>query len=354
MNATFNPEMLILARESRGITQGELADKISVTQGTISKIESGVLEVSDREWEKIAEVLHYPRHFFSQTDRVFGYGSACIYHRKRQSLPTSTLRRLMASINVVRIQVSRLLRGAEIETQNKFYRMDISEYDGNVEHIAKLIRQYWGLPPGPLNNLTTAIELAGGIVIRCSFGTEKIDAMSQWAPGLPPLFFINSEIPADRVRYTLAHEIGHIIMHNAPTPDMEDEANRFSAEFLMPASEIKPYLKPLSLPRLASLKPYWKVSMNALLKRASDLNVITARQKEYLWTQMGKQGFRTKEPIGIPDEQPTVLSDLINVHLTDHGYSINELSQLLASTEEELRAKYLPPPPAAQKLRIVS
>jgi Zn-dependent peptidase ImmA (M78 family)/DNA-binding XRE family transcriptional regulator len=354
MNATFNPEMLILARESRGMTQGELADEVSISQGTISKIESGVIEVSDHEWGKIAESLKYPRHFFSQTDRVFGYGSACIYHRKRQSLPASTLRRLMASINVIRIQVSRLLRGAEIETQNKFYRMDISDYDGDAEHIAKLIKRYWGLPPGPVNNLTTAIELAGGIVIRCSFETDKIDAMSQWAPGLPPLFFINCEIPADRVRYTLAHEVGHIVMHNEPTPDMEDEANRFAAEFLMPADEIKAYLKPLSLPRLATLKPYWKVSMNALLKRAADLKVITSRQREYLWTQMGKQGFRTKEPISIPDEQPTVLSDLINVHLRDHGYSISELSQLIASTEEELRAKYLPPPPAFPKLRIVS
>ncbi len=59
---------------------------------------------------------------------------------------------------------------------------------------------------------------------------------------MPPLFFINVTIPADRVRFSLAHEIGHIVVHQLPTDDMEREADRFAAEFLMPESAVRPDL----------------------------------------------------------------------------------------------------------------
>ncbi|HZE62326.1 MAG TPA: XRE family transcriptional regulator, partial [Pyrinomonadaceae bacterium] len=219
MSKTINPEMLVLARESRGIRQSELEKRLSVTQGKISKLESGLLQVTDDFLDTLADALHYPSEFFYQTDRVYGYGTTCIYHRKRQSLPSLELRRLIASLNVRRIQISRLLRGAEIEAENRFHRMDAEDYSHDAPAIARLLRRSWGLPSGPIENLTTAIEAAGGVVLRCSFGTNKIDAMSQWAPCEPPLFFINSEISADRCRYTLAHEIGHIVMHQIPSPD---------------------------------------------------------------------------------------------------------------------------------------
>jgi Zn-dependent peptidase ImmA (M78 family) len=353
MNRNFNPEMLVLARESRGITQSELARLLSVTPGNLSRIESGLVQVSDELFDKVVEVLHYPHHFFFQTDRVYGYGSTCIYHRKRQSLPVFTLKKLLAEINVIRIRVGKLLGGVDIETENKFFRMDVADYDGHAEHIAKIVRRQWGLPSGPVANLTSVIENAGGIVINCSFGTNKIDAMSQWVVGQPPLFFVNSDIPADRSRFTLAHEIGHVIMHQVPTPEMEKEADKFASEFLMPAEDIKPHLSPMSLPRLAVLKPYWKVSMAALLMKASDLGKITPRQKTYLWTQMGKQGFRLREPVEIPHEKPTILQDIINVHLEDHGYSVSELSHVVASFENEFAEFFLPPAPP-QKLRVVS
>ena len=90
--------------------------------------------------------------------------------------------------------------------------MDLAEF-GTPEKIATLVRQMWNLLPGPIGNLTRAIEAAGGLVLKCDFGTSKLDAFAQWPSGMPPLFFVNKSAPADRYRYTLAHEIGHIVMH---------------------------------------------------------------------------------------------------------------------------------------------
>jgi hypothetical protein len=108
----------------------------------------------------------------------------------------------------------------------------------------------------------------------------------------------------------------------------------------------------ISLPRLAVLKQYWKVSMAALLKRAADLNKITVRQQKYLWTKMSKQGFRLYEPVEIPPEEPTVLNDIIDVHRMQHGYSVVDLASLVSCFPDEFCETFLPA--SSVKLRIVS
>ena len=168
-------------------------------------------------------LLDYPESFSYQSSPQHGFASNCLYHRKRQSVPVHELRRIIAEFKIYRLEVANLLRSVEIESENRFHRMDIGEYGGSPELIAQLVRRSWGIPPGPINNLTVAIENAGGIIIPCSFGTRKIDAMSQWAIDLPPLIFLNKEVPSDRLRFSLAHEIGHIIMHQVPTNDIEKE-----------------------------------------------------------------------------------------------------------------------------------
>jgi Zn-dependent peptidase ImmA (M78 family)/transcriptional regulator with XRE-family HTH domain len=341
MSETFNPEMLVLARESEGVTQSELARSLSMAQGSISKIESGMLSITHEQLERIANKLDFPASFFFQPDPIYGYGSSCYYHRKRQNIPVTDIKRVLAQINILRIQLTKLLRGAEIETDNKFHRFDIVEYDNSPEKIARLVRGAWNLPPGPVQSLVGAIEDAGGVVFKCSFGTKKIDAISQWLPGLPPLFFVNADIPSDRCRYTLAHELGHLIMHQIPTSDIEREADRFAAEFLMPEKEIGPHLRHLSIQRLAAMKPYWKVSMAAILRRSFDIGKITVSTYRKLNTQISKYGLKLNEPAPIPNEEPEVIRDIIDVHRKDHGYSLMELLQLIRSTERKYRRFYL-------------
>jgi len=351
MSNSVNPEMLILARETRGLTQSELAEVTSISQGNISKYESGLLYVSEEHLQKIASVLDYPVSLFFQSDQLYGFGSHCTYHRKRQTMPVKEQKVLLAKINRLRIHFARLLNGVELEHENQFRRLDIEDYDGDAEKIAQIIRKNWRLPLGPIKNLVGAIESAGGIVVRKSFGTKKLDAISQWVPGLPPIFLINADMPGDRVRFTLAHEIGHIIMHHLPTENMEKEADRFAAEFLMPTHDISPDLTSLTFANLARLKSYWKVSMAALIVRAYETGKITHRQYRTLYEQMNKNDYRLNEPIPIPVEEPTLLKDIMDVYINVHKYSISDLSQLLALHEHEFRSEYLN---SDRMLRIVN
>lgn len=340
-----NPAMVTLARESQGFTQKELASALHVTQGEVSKIESGMRVVPAPLVTELARVLQYPERFFYQTDQVYGPGIGELFHRKRQDVPAKVLSKVHADINIRRMHLLRLLRSVEIP-ECKIPHIDPKEQGIPAEDVARAVRAAWQLPHGPVVNLTRAIEDAGGVVVICDFGTSRVDAISQWIPGMPPMFFVNHDTPGDRLRFNLAHELAHQVMHQSPyavlEDDVEQQANRFAGELLMPARDIRSSLRGLTLPKLAALKPYWKVSMQAILKRAGDLEEISPRAARGLWMQLGKLGYRTREPseIDIPREEPTMVRQLFAVHQRDLGYSEDDLEHLLAFPSERLSSTY--------------
>jgi Zn-dependent peptidase ImmA (M78 family) len=333
-----NPAMVTLARQARGLNQTQLAVASDVSQAYISKAEHGIVEIAPDTLARIAAALRFPPSFFIQADRVTG--PVCLHHRKRQSMPVTRLNSIHAQVNIARLQALKLLRGVEIAAEYEFPRLDIDEY-ASVEEIAQLVRAHWGIPVRPLDSVVAAIERAGGIVVRSTFETDKLDAISLWTSERP-FFYVNTNIPGDRLRWTLAHEIGHMIMHAAPSPDQEKEADRFAAEFLMPGQEIRPELANLSLPNLAVLKQRWKVAMSALIRRAHQLGQITDRQQKSFFMRFSQLGYRKHEPVEIAAETPTLIRQVIDIHRKDHGYSVDDLSRAAHMLEEEFWIKFLP------------
>jgi Zn-dependent peptidase ImmA (M78 family)/transcriptional regulator with XRE-family HTH domain len=330
--------MLVLARESRGLSQQELAESVFVTQGKVSKYENGMLSVSEDDLEAIARVLNYTQEFFVQRDRVYGLGSSFLFHRQRKQVPMHLQRKIQAEINILRMQVERLLRGVEIATENRFHAIDIDGCDDDVAKVARLTRASWNLPLGPVANVTAAIESAGGIVLKCSFGTNLIDAAHLWLPGLPPLFFVNRDQPGDRLRWTLAHEVGHAVMHRNPTGDVEEQASRFANEFLMPTDEIGNQLDGLTLRQAAVLKQQWKVSMAAVVKWAYMLGRISEYKYRNLNVSLSAQGYKVIEPFPIDVEEPQVVRQIVEVHRTSLGYNEFDLAKLLYSPDAQFFA----------------
>lgn len=351
MNQAANPDMIALAREARGFTQTALAEAINVSQGKISKIEAGLLRASEDDVRELANVLRFPVSFFFQPGRRFGTGPSEFYHyRKLKSVSTHALDRYHAEIDIRRMHLASLLDAVDISAPRGFPEHDIDEFAGYAEEVARAVRAAWHVPRGPVRNVTQLIEAAGGIVIHHDFGDHRIDGISRHVPPLPPLFFMNARVGGARYRYTLTHEVGHVVMHRFANPEMEDQANRFAAEFLMPASEIQPHLSYLNLGRIADLAAYWRVSMSAILQRAADLDKVTAAQKKGLWIQLGKSGYRSREPqaLEFAVELPKSLQALLEAHVSELGYSVAELAAALNIYQDDFARLY--PPKAGLRL----
>ena len=347
----FNHYMLTLARDARALTQEELADRVGVGQGTLSKYENGVHEPPAEFVSDLSAALNYPELFFYQAGRPYGFPP--FHFRRRKKLSKKALGRIVAEMNIRRMHITKLLISYDISSNRFIPEIDRDEYQGRtkkaptIEDLARSVRESWMLPAGPIDNMVNLIEENGGIVVPCDFGSELIDAMSQRIDGLPALFFINTHAPADRVRMTLAHELAHMVLHTTTLKDdeeMEREADEFAGAFLLPADEVRSQLRRFDLRHLANLKSHWKVSMAALAVRADRLDLVTPYQSKMFWMEMSKLGFRKREPNEPPAEYPELLQRMISHHRTRLGYSASDMAMMLCLQESEYEEMYGYPP----------
>lgn len=337
-----NGGMLRIARQCRGFQQGEAAERLGVAQATLSRAENGIIDPSDELIDGAAVVYDFPRTFFFQPDTV--YGAPVSVHpmwRKKASVTAREMDRLVADINLRLIHIRRLLEAAEIDQGPGVPRLDVEDY-GDPEAIAGIVRAHWKVPQGPVPNLTSLLESAGVVVVHSSLGESSVSGVTFAVPGMPPLIILNAEQPADRLRFTLAHELGHLVMHRFPTPTMEDEANAFAGALLMPAKDIRPYFsgRRVDFPLLAALKPEWRVAMQSLLMRARSLGMVTPNQERYLWQQFSSRKMRLREPpeLDFPAERPAAVSKLFQLHMDTLGYTLGDLEALLHMHGSELVA----------------
>jgi Zn-dependent peptidase ImmA (M78 family)/transcriptional regulator with XRE-family HTH domain len=350
----FRPELVAIRRRMLGLSQVELANRAGLSQATLSKIEQGLKAITTAQAQQLAQAMNCEPSFFTQPEREYGAPlSAHPMFRRRASVGQKVLDKVIAEFNVRLAQSRVMLRSVDIEPELVMPTYDPDEF-GSIEEIAAAVRRAWYLPAGPLASLTECLERAGCVVMHCDMDQAKIDAASYKVPGLPPVIFVNRALPGDRLRFSLAHELGHIIMHRYPTPNMEAEADAFASALLMPAQDIGPELMGLSLAKAAYMKPVWKVSIAALIYRASQLTKLQKSQSEYLWRTLSAKGWRTREPasLDIPQEQPTLVSALIQHFLEDGGYTHDERGRLLHLSYDEV-AKLYDLPPRQSGLRRV-
>jgi Zn-dependent peptidase ImmA (M78 family)/transcriptional regulator with XRE-family HTH domain len=357
-------ELLRLARQYRGFTQREFARELRVEPSTVSRVENGVIDPSGVFADRAIEVLRFPGDFFEQRDPV--YGLPLSVHpsmwRKKASVSPYDIDKAIAELNIRMMHLRRLIRAVDYEPLLPMPSLDVDTYKGDIEKIATLVRRTWLMPAGPIENLTSWVERAGCFVIHVDLPDAAMDGVTLRAPDTPPCLFLNRNAPADRMRFSLAHELGHLVMHQLPSFHMEQEANAFASAFLAPATDIRPYFsrRRIDLAQLANLKPEWRMAMAALLYRAKQLDFVNDNQARYLWQQFNIHKIRLREPpeLDFPTEQPTLMPKLISLHLEQLGYSVAELAAMLLMNEEELVAFHdindPKIPPGRPKLRLVS
>lgn len=337
----FNRDMFNVARAARGFSQSELAKKAGVTQALISKIENGLTtDPTEDTVTSVASVLGFPIEFFYSGERP--HGLPAFHYRKRAKVGKRALDKIEADINLRRIHLTKLFQSYDRNCDGEIPVIDIERMQWTPSEAAQHLRGLWLVPRGPIDNMTALMERFGAVVIKIDFGTKHLEALSFRIPNLPPLIFINSKIPGDLYRFVLAHELAHLVLHNHPETDecMEEQADEFAAEFLTPAKEIRPLLAYPSLGKLSRIKPMWKVSIKALIVRASRLKLITPSQYTGLNVNYSKAGYTRGEPFPIVQEDASTLSDAINFHTRQLGYSLEEMAALLMLGKDEFAETY--------------
>ena len=307
-------ERIKQAREFRGLTQTRLASLIGVKQSAISQMEKDEFTPSSQLLEAIGQRTGFLPSFFT--------------FEPVANLPLGTLNYRAAKYRTARGDSEAYQYANIVYQQIKNIAPDVSvprcrvPQLSNVEVVkaAQITRDALGYSPDePIKRLMRGVEDAGVFIFSIPRPIPRVDAFSTWAEidEARPVIGMIAGKPMDRLRLSISHEIGHLVLHGRISKRLkflEDEAYEFAAEFLLPEQAMRHEIThPVTLTSLARLKLRWGTSIQALIMRCKALKAITDRQAKYLFAQMSSQGWRTREPSNLDPspEQPSTVRSMI-------------------------------------------
>lgn len=333
MNDNINYKMITIAREMRGLTQTDLAKKIPrLSQGNLSKMEKGIIGVSEEIVEKIATVLNFPMTFFYESYIFPPFSN--VYYRKLVTTSVKKMSQLEAVFKTTMFVVDNLLSSIDIPEYN-IPQLDV-ESGISVCEIAQRVRYALGIADGPIEKLSEELEKNGVIIIEINTDIEKFSGLSARTQNGATIIFLNDNMPNDRKRFTIVHELGHIVMHIpysvelSPDRDLEKEANVFAGEFLMPYKDFrKDYSVYTSYNELDVLKRYWGVSKQAIVRKAFNDKIIDGNKYQSMMVQFSMYGERKIERGNVSYYEPQLLKKILEAFYNDLGYTQADLMEAI-------------------------
>jgi Zn-dependent peptidase ImmA (M78 family)/transcriptional regulator with XRE-family HTH domain len=333
------PERIRQAREIRSLRQEGLAKKIGKSKAIIAQVEGNFKLISDELLSLIADATEFPIGFFSAPPHQEFPFSDVLFRARAAVKRRNTLNLVRQAEHVFHI-------GARIAKGLRQIPVTLNTLADPPALAAAKTRKALGLSPlDPVPHLIRTLERAGVWFIALE-NEEGKDAFCVWTTVRDvevPVITIWSKEHGDRLRLSVAHELGHLVMHKVLTDksqkEVESEAFLYAAELMMPEEAMRRELvAPVTLTSVARLKPRWGVSIQALVRRAYDLHIIAERQYHYLFQQLSAKGWRTQEPkqLDIAAEKPRLLRLMAE---SVYGYPIDfrKMAAELFIREQELR-----------------
>ncbi|MFJ2367882.1 ImmA/IrrE family metallo-endopeptidase [Microbacterium sp. NPDC087665] len=312
----FAPERLTLARQLEGLRKSELAAQIGKSSTALAAWESGAKRPTPANVAELAMSLGVTPDFFSPRGASRRHETAVPHFRSLRS--TSQRARDQAfAFGLLAVDIAEA-----VEKHVEFPEVNVPSFEVSFddevdapEEAARRLRREWGLEAGPLKHLVRLLESHGVLVVFSPPQTSAVDAYSFESTERPVVVLNPTKRDYYRQRFDVAHELGHLIMHRDAEPGgrvVEEQANRFAAEFLMPEDELWPLLPTAMNARawdtLGALKEQWGVSIQALLFRARRLGSISDVTYRNAVITLTQRGWRRQEPGLISaTEQPSML-----------------------------------------------
>lgn len=334
------------ARTTAGLSLRDLAEKVGVSAMALSKYERDEINPSSEVLMSLARALNVRVEYFFRRAQV---ELADVDFRKHTKLSKRDEDQVLAD---VREQVERWLALEEIIPSSwpQLFKIPdglpakVAAMDA-IEEVAEAVRAAWNLGTNPIRDLMEELELEGiKVIITPHDGDKKFDGLVALANG-KPVIVVGQGWPGDRQRFTLAHELGHLVLRGRLAAELDEEraCHRFAGAFLAPRQEALRALgesrSRLEPQELHLLKHEWGLSMGGWIHRAQDLGVINRATAGKLWGFFSSRGWREKEPgTQYPNECVRRFRQLVYRALAEDFIGESKAAELLGIGVANLRA----------------
>lgn len=311
-------ERLKRARSAAGLSMAKLGKAAGVSANMIKKYEHDDSMPSSSVLIKMAEALDVRTEFFFRPVTVKLSG---IEYRKKASTPQKVLDKISADV------LDQAERWFELRNLWPDFPIPNFEFPGNLPNVSALddlepfsvaVRKAWQLGLTPLPDMIDLLESKGILVIVTeSDQADQVDGM-QASVQNQPVIVISSQWPGCRQRFTLAHELGHLLLHGILPSHIDEEqaCNRFASAFLLPRNGVVEHLgakrQKIDWKEMYLLKHEYGLSMASILYRCRDLGILSPQKYKSLFIQFSSNGWRKEEPgQAYPREQTLLFEQLV-------------------------------------------
>ncbi|HJJ36770.1 MAG TPA: XRE family transcriptional regulator [Methanocorpusculum sp.] len=304
------------------MTQEDLAKRVSLEKMSISKYESGKMMPSSLTLVALCNVFEVsPDYFFRESTvnitatpefRTLGNVKLAKTDQMRISQKTEEA---MGNL----LEISGICAIARDFSQLESLRRTVRNSE-DIEQLAMDVRDTWALGHDPIENLMEVAETNGFAIILVD-GPKKFDAAVFIDDTYGPIISLKRDVPKNRQRFTLAHELGHYFIRNSErnanmrwTP--ETRANRFAAALLVPRDDLIKDIGEnrtnISSDELCMLRDKYGISIESLLVRMVSLGIISKQLK----SRLEAYDIETKSS---EIEEPRLVRKLVNRAVSE-GY----------------------------------
>jgi Zn-dependent peptidase ImmA (M78 family)/transcriptional regulator with XRE-family HTH domain len=333
------------ARKAAGLSLRELGERVGVSHTAIKKYEDGIAMPSSDILIALSRALKVRTEYFFRPAPVALEG---IEYRKRSSLPK---KRLDAITHEVIDQIER-----RIELENLFPQSPVKAFAtvkglaasitamDQIEEIAERVRKAWDLGFDPIPELIDVLETNGIRVFMIEADAEnKFDGLAARVNGMP-IVVVGCHWPGGRQRFTLAHELGHLMLEGRLAGDLDEEmaCDRFAGTFLFPRAsvlqELGAHRNAIELKELALLKEEFGLSMAGILYRARDLGIISTAYRDEQAKLFRYKGWHRKEPgHDYPTEKAHIFEQLVFHALAEEYIGESKAAELMNMPLQKFR-----------------
>jgi transcriptional regulator with XRE-family HTH domain len=306
----MNSQRLKQLRLARGLSLEALAAELGgiITKQALSKYEQGKTQPSPHILTKLAATLGVKAaHLFSEPEIEV----QCIAYRKASRLPKREQERIESWVSQTleeRVWLQQLMNYTT-KSPLPIQKLAISTLE-DVEQVAEGLRSEWQLGLAPIANVTRTLEdhFVHVLEIETVDGFDGISAVAYEASGeaVAAVAVTRKNIPGERQRLNLVHELGYLVLKIPADIDEEKAAFRFGAAFLAPREilfqEVGHRRTTILFEELELLKQRLGMSLQAILYRLRDLNIINESYHRDWCIKINKLGWRRNEPGELPAE----------------------------------------------------
>ncbi|HFI2439943.1 TPA: XRE family transcriptional regulator [Streptococcus suis] len=342
----FNGSRLEELRLLNGLTRADLARDLEVTEQAIWQFETGVTLPKMKNKIAMARFFQVEVDYFDVVDKNGSFSLSRIAFRNADLEAKKTIHIQMVYLEKMNQMIDYLENFVSIPNQIIYQLVDsieqkLQQYE-SLEFIADHAREVLAVSVDNAN-LLYSLEKSG-IYISERLINGNADAYSAWSRNGRPFIVLGLGKSAVRRNFDLAHELGHLLLHNQvdfeelskeELEEKEKEANQFASYFLLPRKYflmdfVNIVGKRVSNPdQYILLKKRYNVSIQALEYRAYKLGLLTPQQNSYFYRQISKKGYKTVEPLDleIPLKKPSKIRSILDVILSNNLLTLSDIER---------------------------